>query len=134
MPAFFPILETLLKRAFRYLANSYCSDFSFISSIAAKRFPFFGVFNFGKRKKSAMAKSVEYGAWGRIYSLRTTIDLCVSMVFSKKPAKKWLILIQVTSLRLFAATSTIELNCDSLSSFAFLLSFFENSVTILWYP
>ena len=36
MSAFFPILETLLKRPFG-IANSSCFNFSFISSIVAKR-------------------------------------------------------------------------------------------------
>ena len=39
-----------------------------ISSIIAERFPFIGVFSFGKRKMSAEAKSCEYGvveAWLR---------------------------------------------------------------------
>ena len=43
-----------------------CFDFSFISSIVAKRIPFIGVFSFGKRKKSAWANSDEYGSWGMI--------------------------------------------------------------------
>ena len=42
------------------IANSSCFDFSFISSIITKRFPFIGVFSFGKRKKSALAKSDDY--------------------------------------------------------------------------
>ena len=33
-----------------YIANSTRFDFSFISSIVAKRFPFTGNFSFGKRK------------------------------------------------------------------------------------
>ena len=48
---FFPILETLLKRAFSF-RQRHLFRFSFISSIVAKRFPFIGVFSFGKRKKS----------------------------------------------------------------------------------
>ena len=56
MSTFFPILETLLLG----IANSCYFDFSFISSIVAKRFPFIGVFCFGKRKKLAVAKSGEY--------------------------------------------------------------------------
>ena len=48
MSALFPILETLLKRAFWYRQHSSCFDFTFISSIVAKRFPFIGVFSFGK--------------------------------------------------------------------------------------
>ena len=43
-----------------------CFDFSFISSIVAKPFPFIGVFSFGKRKKSAGAKSGGYCIWGMI--------------------------------------------------------------------
>ena len=47
--------------------NSSCFNFSFISSIVAKRFPFIGVFSFMKRKKSAgpspVTKVVE--AWLR---------------------------------------------------------------------
>ena len=57
MPAFFPILKTLLFR----IANSSSFDCSFISSIVAKCFPFFGVFSFGKTKESAGVKSGEYG-------------------------------------------------------------------------
>ena len=65
MPAFFPILETLLKRF----------DFSFISSIVAKRFPFIGVFSFEKRKMSAVAKPGEYRGWGMITVLFLNIDV-----------------------------------------------------------
>ena len=35
------------------IAISSCFDFSFLSSIVAKRFPLIGIFSFGKRKKSA---------------------------------------------------------------------------------
>ena len=48
------------------ISNGSCFDFSFISSIVEKRFSFIGFFSFGKRKKSAGAKSVEYGIWGII--------------------------------------------------------------------
>ena len=51
MLAFFPILETPLKGSFWH--HRFCCDFSFVSSIETKRFPFIGVFSFRKRKKSA---------------------------------------------------------------------------------
>ena len=57
MPAFFSNPRNTFEA--RFLV-------SFISSIAAKRLPFIGVFSFGKRKKSAGTKSGEYVDWGMI--------------------------------------------------------------------
>ena len=51
------------------IANSSSFDYSFISSIVVKHFPFIGVFSFGKRKKSAGSKSGEYGGFGIIMFL-----------------------------------------------------------------
>ena len=56
------------NKLFDIVHSSYV-DFSFNSSILAKRFPFIGVFSFGQRKKSAGAKSSEYGGWGMIMVL-----------------------------------------------------------------
>ena len=39
------------------MANSSCYNFSFISSIVTNRFPFIGVFSFGKKKKSSWTKT-----------------------------------------------------------------------------
>ena len=64
MPAFFPILETLLQQAFWYCQQFLFRDKS--SSNVAKSFLFIGVVSFGKRKKSAGANSGEYDGWGRI--------------------------------------------------------------------
>ena len=47
-------------------ANSSFFNFSFISSIVVRRFPFIAVFSFGKKKKSAGAKSGEYNGWRMI--------------------------------------------------------------------
>ena len=75
LPALFPILETLLKRVFWYP-----------QPIIAKRFPFNGVFSFGKRKKSAGARSFEYDGWGMITVLflaknsRTSIDVWANVL------------------------------------------------------
>ena len=73
------------SKHFRYalfgIANSFDFDFSFISSIVAERFSFFSVFSFVRKKKSAGAKSGEYGDWGMITVLflaensRTSIDV-----------------------------------------------------------
>ena len=80
MPEFFPIFETrmectiwyrkqLLFRLFFYLLNR------------SKTLSFIGVFSFGKGKKSAGAKSGEYGGGGMIGVLfldrktRTIIDV-----------------------------------------------------------
>ena len=60
VPAFYPILEALLKRALG-IANSSCFDFSFIFSIEAKFCPSIGVFSYGKSKMSVGAKFDEYG-------------------------------------------------------------------------
>ena len=63
------------------ITNSSCFDLSFMPWIVAKRFPFISVLSFGKRKKSAEAKSGEYGGWGMITVLflvkssRTSIDV-----------------------------------------------------------
>ena len=63
--------------------NSFCFDFSFISSILAKRFPLMDVFSFGKRKKSAGAKSGEYS--GFVFDQKLThnhrcVSWCIIMV------------------------------------------------------
>ena len=60
MPAFLHSSKPFWNALF-CIANSSCFDFSFISSIVAKCFPFCGVFSFGKRKESAGTKSDEYG-------------------------------------------------------------------------
>ena len=72
------------------IVNSSCFDFSFISSIVAKRLPFIDVFSFGKRKMSTGAKSGEYGGWGMIMVLflaknsRTSIDVWAGALTYRK--------------------------------------------------
>ena len=61
------------------IANSSCFNFSFISSIVAKRFPFIGVYSFGKSKKSVGVKSREYGRWGMIAVLFLAENSCTSI-------------------------------------------------------
>ena len=51
------------------IANSPYFDFSFISSIVAKPIFFIHVFSFGKRNKSAVAKSLVYLGWDMIMVL-----------------------------------------------------------------
>ena len=50
MPAFFSILIKFCSKELFGIANSSRFDFNFIFSIVAKRFPFIGVFSFGKTK------------------------------------------------------------------------------------
>ena len=64
MPPFFFQSSKHFWNALSGIANNHCFDFSFISSIIAKRFSVFGVFSFGKKKYSAEAKSGEYCGWG----------------------------------------------------------------------
>ena len=70
MPAFFPILEILLKRAFwhrqKLLFPFFLLLFIIIIIFIAERFPFIGVFSLGKRKKSPAVKFGEYSGWGMI--------------------------------------------------------------------
>ena len=81
MPAFFFQFSKHFWNTPFCIANSSCFDIRFIFSIVAKRFPFIDVFSFEKRKKSAVAKSSEYGGWGMITVLflaknsRTSIDV-----------------------------------------------------------
>ena len=55
---------------------SSCFDFSFISLIVGKRFPFIGVFSFEKRKKSAENKSGTYCGWGMITHNHAQASMC----------------------------------------------------------
>ena len=111
MPAFCPILETLLKRAFKYRS---CFDFSFISLIVAKLFPFIGVFSFGKWKKSAGAKCDEYSGWDMI----TVLFL----------AKNWFTSIDMWGFPQLCAFLT---NCFAQSAHNFKVVF-RNDRTTLW--
>ena len=79
MPAFFFKSSKHFWKAMLGIANSFCIDFSFISSIIAKLYNFIGVFSFGKSKTSAGAKSGEYGGWGMITTEnpRTSIVIMV---------------------------------------------------------
>ena len=54
------------------IAYSYCFDFSFISSIVAKRFPFIGVFSFGKRKKGPCTLNTVVEAWLRFFLIKNS--------------------------------------------------------------
>ena len=74
MLAFFPILETLLKSAFWYRP---CFDFSFISSIVAKRFPSIGVFSFWEMEKLS-GGLVHCILWLRHYNPSVRIIVLVS--------------------------------------------------------
>ena len=83
MPAFFPILETLLKHAVWCRQQLLFRFFFYLLNQKKKKklFLFIGVFSFGKRKKSAKAKYGKYGGWGMITVLilvknsRTSIDV-----------------------------------------------------------
>ena len=85
MSAIFPILETLQKRSFWY-RQQLLFRFSFIFSIVAKRFPFIGVFSFGKRKESAGVKSDEYGL---LFCFWPQTHLCQRFLQFLKALLKW---------------------------------------------
>ena len=61
IPAFFPILEILLKCSFYYREQLLFGFFFYLLNRSKTIFPFTGIFNLGKREKSAGAKSGEHG-------------------------------------------------------------------------
>ena len=77
MPAFFPILETLVKRCFLYCQQLL---FRLFFNFVNHTLPFVGVFSFVKRKKSVAANSGKYGVWGIIMVLakNSHTNRCVS--------------------------------------------------------
>ena len=81
MPAFFPILETLLKRAFWYRQQLLFRFFFYLLN-RSKMLSFHQGLQFWEEKKSPGTKSGEYGGWGMITvsSLvkisHTSIDVC----------------------------------------------------------
>ena len=58
MLAFFPILETFLKRAFWYRQQLLFRFFFYLLNRNRERFPFISVCSFGKRKKSSGPRPV----------------------------------------------------------------------------
>ena len=72
--AFFPILETLLKRTFWYY-QQLLFPFFFYLAIVTKQVSFRSVFSFGNSQKSAGAKSGECGGWAMITLLFLTKEI-----------------------------------------------------------